>query len=1622
MDADRVIYGFSRNVVVAASAGTGKTHRLTCLYVMLTLGLTSMGRSSRSEACPPLAVDRIVATTFSRAAALEIRARIERSLSAIAEGSPSAPFQAEIAARLAELESPPSPAELAARAGRALASLHEARVETLHGLAADLLRRHAYGLGLSPSLQVLEESEAEALADGVIDEVLAGALDGEPSEREAAQALASACGGFFRARELIRPFFNRVDEEGLDVTSLRASDHLGAARDLYARLAAATERASASPRAQIAQAARALGAQLSAAPPDDPALGPEAETALETLFTQKKDNRNAAAVVAEGDLFELRDELSAQNSLGKARLLAATLREAKDLEAKERSVLALVAKIRARLSEEHAARGLASFGDLLRLARDGLRDHPEVAAAAKDEMDVLMVDEFQDTSLVQRDLVYLLRCRDGERAPGEDAEPEQLEGHGLFVVGDRKQSIYAFRGADVAVFNRVCGELCGEAARVGLDLPAERCSRPARADLVALSVSYRSGPAIVRFVNAFSALDFASAAGADPDVGVAYGPAEQLSSASDAEGDRVVLVRDDGAPIDEPLLAGDAPALREAFAAAALAHELTSAGGFELRDVAILARRRATIPLIEVALGRLGLPYVVAGRALFDTLEVRDLSALIRLVQDPHDRNALAHVLRGPMVALSEAALLALCTTRGLDTTVLSGEPAARPSARLDPESFPEESARLELFRARLLELRPALLRLPAADAMRTALSAFELDRVMAALPRASSRIGNLDRLLDLAGERGGSLLSFSRWLERQISSEADEPEAVVFSPEDDALRLLTIHGAKGLDFPATIVVDLASDGKVTPPPIDFLRVAGEPGARAVIDMRGDRHAKLANPTRTAARARGRVRAEAERARITYVAVTRARRVLGLIGSARTTQRKSMHKTLSDHADGALLGLFEVRASSELVGSALGAPTRSAAVEPPEAPLGGPRALAIASDVAIATTPARRLSRLSAAVLAQVLARPGGARRHGGSSACSRSTPRRARRRSSRSKRADEEPDPRDAGRAVHRVLETLPLARLGAPRPQRRRDRERARAGWPGRVAGGGACSRRGAVRPRRLCRSARGRSTTGARSRSGPHAGRARGRAPPLPARGPSTAYAVFDDRIDLVDYKLARPSATLDPYAFQLRAYALALAREAPGSRVRAGILFVGADAEPRWPRVSRRRGHLGPARSRGVRGGARRARGRPRARSGVGRVARRPPAPVPQGAVRVRHGLPPPGTISLESAHLDADGAERGVACRGVEQLIIGQVIGAHSCVARGDAEPRPSLAVTEPVGASSRPLASRCRSARAAPPPDPPSTRSRRSRQRRGRAPPRRRGCIMSVQRSGPLISAWLLWSHELLLLKWRRPIRTKPRSAAATGVRSRGLGLRQQLGRREQDPLVPGLERGREDGLERAQVEAAGVLLEGAERELARPVEHGLGAEPPERGRGGALAELPEQAVSGQEACAQGQADLPVGALVAAAREDRRRVLGDVADRERVEREIVVRLGQGRAGRQDDVGVPGRLVEVRVDRHHDVELAERALEPARARRRQDRVAGHGEEGADLAPARRLDLLGQRGHRQLAAELRVAAHARAPARVAAVEPEAVGQASTSMAGVVNMSPPGSSRWPVRVLTR
>ncbi|MBL8741321.1 MAG: UvrD-helicase domain-containing protein, partial [Myxococcales bacterium] len=939
LDADEsVLYAFRRNIVVAASAGTGKTHRLTALYVLLCLGLTSLGEVDERAAHAPIGPGRIVATTFSRAAALEIRARVEAALTGIAAGSASAPFAAEIAARVALLHDPPSEGELRRRAARARDELYEARIDTLHGLAGDILRRHAVALGVRPNLEILTDEELEAMSAAIIDETLAEGLEGDEAARGAVHDLVDACSGFFRARDALLSFFDRLDDDGLDAKDLHGSEPLAHAEDLFRGLSAGLRAVANGGGPTTIEPATIALAEIREAErrgADPLALSERAAAAITSLFQLRKPPKPTPS---ERLFFEFRDNVGGKSNKERGETLIATLTLARGLEEREAHVLALLSRIGGRLAEERRARGAVSFSDLLRLSRDRLRDRPEVLTDVQRDIDVLMVDEFQDTSRVQRDLVYLLRERPDartRRAPGAVPAADSLFGHGLFVVGDRKQSIYGFRGADVAVFNRVCGELAGRAAGEELGLPDTLIGTAPSADFVALRKSYRSAPEIVRFVNAFSEADFASASRTSDDTSVRYGVAEQLIAAREGDTGKVLFVADDGAPMNEPLLQGAQAPLREAFSAAALASRLTETDGFAFRDIAILARRRATIPLVELGLARFGLPYVVAGRALFDTLEVRDMAALLRLLLEPGDRAALSHTLRGPLVALSDSALLSLTEDRGIGRDLL----ASRDAPGLDPHAFPDEAARLTAFRDRFLAERTALLRLPAAEAVRAAAATFDMDRVMAALPRAPSRLGNLDRLQKLARERKEGLFAFSRWLDRQIDDESDEQEAVVFSAEDDAIRLTTIHASKGLDFQATIVLDLAASERMNAAPLRFTRA--DEIARLVMPLRGPRGLRLDSAIARAENMEARARARSERSRISYVAITRARRVLGLIGSTKERASGSWLETFGAVRD-AIDPLHERLDAGSLVNGALARdavePLASAALPAPRIP------------------------------------------------------------------------------------------------------------------------------------------------------------------------------------------------------------------------------------------------------------------------------------------------------------------------------------------------------------------------------------------------------------------------------------------------------------------------------------------------------------------------------------------------------------------------------------------------------------------------------------------------------------------------------------------------------------
>ena len=1171
---DRTLYAFRRNVVIAASAGTGKTHRLSTLYVLLALGLTSMGKRTAEEARDPIDPSRIIATTFSRAAALEIRERIEGALVALRAGSASPALRLAIDHRMAKVG---AVATIERAASAALERLRSSRIDTLHGVAADILRDNAVLLGLPTRLEILQEDEEESLIFGVIDETISQALDTEVSNEgllpelasmapvdraDAARALVDVCGGFFRARVEVAQLLAALLDRGLSPRDLALIDHESHGRVLRARMneaAVLASRDSARFKEPARLIARATGSD------GDAVLDDHAEQALHRVFSERKPTK---LTPGESALFGLREELkpSGGSNAIVARVFAETLRASATLGNVERNLLALIAAIEARVAAQKLRAATFGFGDLLVYARRGLLEQPLARERVHLGHDVLMVDEFQDTSSIQRDLVYLMRGRPGRSDP-KAAIPtaNDLEPHGLFVVGDRKQSIYGFRGAEVSVFEDVLRSLGGDAACEALTMTSDPNLRGVAppADFIALRDNYRSAPALTTFVNAFSRADFASSGTA-----LALGPGEELVAArADVPGRVISVMSEEG--IDDA-----SSEMRTAILAAQTAEALLAEGTLEPRDIAILVRRRATIPFVEVALDRRGVPFTIAGRALFETLEARDLAALLRLLVTPSDRHSLAHIVRGPLVSLTDEALTALAGERGLPEDLLERAARTTPS-ELHAGHFADEAGRLCQFAAAFVAARPLLLRLEAAAAMRALLTTFAIDRLVAASERPRERMGNLMRLIELSNARPETLIGFSRWLDRQIADERDEAEAVVFAHDDNAVRLLTIHASKGLDFPVTLLMDLGTTERPRRPAL--LLLPPEDGAtqsRFTAKHRAMRGVKLDNRAVRDDNLRRSRDAAAERTRLSYVAMTRARDTMVLLraDNAGTGSAESTLTALLSTEEGP--GLFAPPPAPRVSATTRGGLSLQ---DEPAVPA-VTEAQRRAQSITIAATPLgvfhgcpRRFRFRFTLGLEEPV--------DTGQLALFETDP------EGRAPKIEpfEEAltaDPRARGRAAHRYLETLDQDAFGSIVARDDITGFLSFEGVPPHEEGDLADLLQAFVRSRyaqSLKHATLDREhTVAATFAIDSEDGAATAPAVELTVRGTLDLLVTREDVIEVLDYKIARPPPTLDAYTFQLRTYAALLARLNPGKEVRAGLLFIDASrlgtngelAPPSW----------------------------------------------------------------------------------------------------------------------------------------------------------------------------------------------------------------------------------------------------------------------------------------------------------------------------------------------------------------------------------------------------------------------------------------------------------------------
>ncbi len=886
---------FDRPLVLIAGAGTGKTTTLVARILAWCLGegwyRTAVSlREGDGPAAPPDEVARrilqgVVAITFTEAAAAEMAERTARELARVAAG------RIDEVTGLDRLLLPDAllTETLAERARWLQDGLDHLTVRTIHAWCLGLLLQHPMEAGLHPALAVDAEGlELEALAAEVVEDRLAESGLDERLRRLAGRGLGPRA---------IAEALALVTQEGLTARDL-ARDPLGPTA--VAAFRRGLEEAAAACRDGGARALRRVGrrapATLEAADAclataeGLPDIQGDGAAALEALRERLGELWSAAArrklgAWAKGSWTKgerallsakRRETLPATAGTLSARLELALQLEPGPLDDARRTLQPLAV----RLEDGLAARGLTTFAGLLREAARLLEEHPEVRRSVRRRIDQLLVDEVQDTDGLQCDIV---------RGIALDGDPERRPG--LFLVGDPKQSVYGWRNADLEAYERL----------VAAALAAGGTVRH-------LHRNFRSAPAILDEVSRIVAPVMVETAGLQPPFAPLV-PSEALADDPGFHDPRRTAVEHwvswVAGPDGSPLTAADDVADLEARAVAEDLRALHDDRGVPYRSCALLLRSTGRVEVFLRALRSAEVPFAVArDRNYYRRREIIEAAALIRTVISPHDRLALLAVLRSGLVGVPDAALLPLwrADLPGLAARLPEISDDEANSLRREVEGIgarlPRDIPGIEALGAwpqallyfldRLSDLRRAFHSEPADRFLARLRADLLLETGEAARYLGRFRLANLERFFGqieaAIDRRGGDAQAILRTLRRSVAESMEAEEAAPKEGAEDAVQVLTVHGAKGLEFDHLYLAQLHA------PP------GGGAARPAEVDPRrdgGGRYSLFGAPTPDFAdfrERRARV-AAAEQVRTLYVAMTRAKRRLVMIGCPRPEGR-----------------------------------------------------------------------------------------------------------------------------------------------------------------------------------------------------------------------------------------------------------------------------------------------------------------------------------------------------------------------------------------------------------------------------------------------------------------------------------------------------------------------------------------------------------------------------------------------------------------------------------------------------------------------------------------------------------------------------------------------------------
>ncbi len=817
----------SLTLVVEAAAGTGKTTALISRIVAVI-------RSGRTT------LDRVVAVTFTEKAAGEMKLRLRTELD-------RARHEASGTEERAHLE-------------HALAALEVAHINTIHGFCADLLRERPVDAGIDPQFAVLDESASEALLQEAFRNWFERALE-DPgaglrrvlrrrnwrAERTTPREdLLRACRDLVEYRDFDTPWaFPDFEREALIDELLLRFRGLGS----FLHLARSPSDPLARGMAEFQAFIDAVDARERVQERDYDAL--EVELAE---FQRSKERTFRAigygrlygesldrnAVVAERD--EVKESLQRFVALAEADLAAHLRRE----------LIGVVAE-REQLKQRL---GALDFVDLLSRTRDLLKDSRAVREQLQARFTHLFIDEFQDTDPLQAEILMLLASDSPEATDYRELRTTPGK---LFVVGDPKQAIYRFRRADVTLYERIKAELLAQGA-----------------ELLHLTTNFRSVPSIQAAVNAaFSHWMVASDDGSQ---------AEYVALAEhrpELPGQPGVIAL----PVPEPYGTWYKPtkaAVSNSFpkAVGAFVEWLLKESGWQVRDegalvpikprhICLLFKRfqsyygDTTRPYVQSLEAR-RIPHIlVGGRSFHDREEVVAIRVALDAIEWPDDELSVYAALRGPLLAVSDEELLCFRHDFSRLRPLRSFDDAER-------AKHPAVTDALDLLKCLHAERN----RRPTADTVERLLSETRAHASLALWPSGEQALANALAIVDLARNfdtRGGtSFRAFVETLDEQ-AERGQGGEAPIVEEGTEGVRLMTVHKAKGLEFPVVILCDPTAPLKTTTA-FRFTDATRRLSAHAIC---GCRPLELVENEELARR-----HDDAELVRLSYVAATRARDLL----------------------------------------------------------------------------------------------------------------------------------------------------------------------------------------------------------------------------------------------------------------------------------------------------------------------------------------------------------------------------------------------------------------------------------------------------------------------------------------------------------------------------------------------------------------------------------------------------------------------------------------------------------------------------------------------------------------------------------------------------------------------